>query len=155
MNAKATDTKTREDLFMAEHRKTPGGTGNDGLSHAFRSDETPSFEQMVSGLFNHSTPEQKSGFVSHLLGVLGPAGFARALSAAGMGQGPRGVSSGGSLTATLSPEAMQAMAQRSGAKDPSIVHKAANFFSEHPTLVKSIGVGALALLMRHISSSRR
>ena len=155
-NAPAADVNDAYDQMAGA---VPKGTLADGLSHAFRSDETPPFEQMVSGLFNNSTPDQKAGFVNHLLGVLGPAGFARALSAAGMGHGPQDVQSGGSLTpqqaAQISPEAVRALAQQAAAKDPSIIDKAANFYSQHPTLVKTIGAGALALLMRQISASRR
>jgi hypothetical protein len=137
----------------------PNETLAGGLSHAFKSDQTPAFEQMVSGLFDQSSPEQKAGFVNHLLGVLGPVGFAQALSAAGIGGGPQATPSGESLTpqqaAQISPEALQALAQQAAAKDPSIIDKAASFYAQHPTLVKSIGVGALALLMRQISASRR
>jgi hypothetical protein len=136
----------------------PNGMLADGLSHAFRSDQTPPFEQMVSGLFDNSTPDQKAGFVNHLLGVLGPAGLAQALSAAGMGGKPQAGESDGSMTPQqaerIPPEAVQALAQQAAAKDPSIIDKAASFYSQHPTLVKSIGVGALALLMRRISASR-
>jgi hypothetical protein len=126
----------------------PRGDLAEGLSHAFKSDETPPFAQMVSGLFDQSTPEQKAGFVNHLLGVLGPAGFAQALSAAGIGGGPQAAEQ-------LSPEAVRVLAQQAAVKDPSIIDKAASFYAQHPTLVKSIGVGALALLMRRISASRR
>jgi hypothetical protein len=137
----------------------PAGTLADGLSHAFRSDQTPAFEQMVSGLFNQSSPDQKVAFLNHLLGALGPAGFAQALSVAGVGGGPQVAPSGGSVTPRLaeqiSPESMQVIAQQAAAKDPSIVDKAASFYAQHPTLVKSIGVGALALLMSRISASRR
>ena len=155
-NAPAADVHAAYDQVAGA---VPNGTLADGLSHAFRSEQTPPFEQMVSGLFDRSTPDQKAGFVNHLLGVLGPAGFAQALSAAGMGGGPQPVPSGGSLTPQqaerISPEAVQVLAQQAAVKDPSIIDKAASFYSQHPTLVKSIGVGALALLMRQISASRR
>ena len=136
----------------------PNGTLADGLSHAFKSDQTPPFEQMVSDLFNQSTPEQKAGLVKHLLAALGPAGFAQALSAAGVGSGTP-ASSGESMTPQLaeqlSPETVQALAQQAAKKDPSIIEKAAGFYAQHPALVKAIGVGALALLMSKISASRR
>ncbi|HEX6850039.1 MAG TPA: hypothetical protein VF139_01440 [Candidatus Polarisedimenticolaceae bacterium] len=139
-------------------RAVPNATLADGLSHAFKSDETPPFEQIVSGLFDKSTPEQKAGFFNHLLGVLGPAGVAQALGSAGIRGGPQALESRGNLTPqeaeSLSPEAMQALAQQAAVKDPSIIDRAASFYAQHPTLVKSIGVGALALLMRRISASR-
>jgi hypothetical protein len=140
-------------------RAVPSRTLADGLSHAFRSDQTPPFERMVSGLFHNSSPDQKAGFVNHLLRVLGPAGFAQALSAVGMGHLLHGVQSGRGVTPPeaeqISPETVQLMAQQAAVKEPSIIDKAASFYSEHPTLVRSLGVGALALLMRQVSASRR
>ena len=116
----------------------------DGLSHAFKSDETPPFEQMVSALFDRSTPEQKADFVNHLISIIGPAGVAQALSTAGMA----------SESSTIEPEMLQGLARQAAAKDPSIIDKAALFYSQHPTLVKSLGVAALALLMRRVSTPR-
>jgi hypothetical protein len=52
------------------------------------------------------------------------------------------------------PDAVQALAQQAAAKDPSIVDTAAGFHAQHPTLVKTIGAGALALLMSKISAAR-
>lgn len=127
---------------------TPHGDLADGLAHAFKSEQTPPFEQMVSGLFTQSSAQQKTDFVNHLLGVLGPAGFAQALSAAGIGGGPQSAEQ-------LSPEAVQVLARQAAVKDPSIIDKAASFYAQHPTLVKTIGISALALLMRKISASRR
>ncbi len=50
---------------------------------------------------------------------------------------------------------MEVLAQQAARKDPSIVDKAAGFYAQHPTLVKAIGAGALALLMSRVSASRR
>jgi hypothetical protein len=55
----------------------------------------------------------------------------------------------------LSPGSVQVLARQAAAKDPSIIDKAATFYAQHPTLVRSIGVGALALLLRRISAARR
>jgi len=124
----------------------------DGLSHAFKSDETPSFGHMISGLFHHSGPEQKTGLLNQLLGALGAAGFARALGATGA---PSGQTVTPQMAAQMSPETIRALAQEAAERDPSIVDKAAKFYAQHPTLVKTIGAGALAVLMSRISASRR
>ena len=47
----------------------------------------------------------------------------------------------------VSPEAVQVLAQKASQTNPSIVDKASQFYAQHPALVKSIGAGALALLM--------
>jgi hypothetical protein len=49
----------------------------DGLAHAFKSDQTPPFEQMLSNLFARSNPEQKAGILNQLMAALGPQGLAQ------------------------------------------------------------------------------
>ena len=39
----------------------------DALAHAFRSDQTPSFPEMVSSLFRQSNPDQRAGLVDQSL----------------------------------------------------------------------------------------
>jgi hypothetical protein len=55
----------------------------------------------------------------------------------------------------VSPQQVQVLAQQAAKKNPSIVDQAASFYAQHPTLVKTIGAGALALLMSRISQARR
>jgi hypothetical protein len=131
----------------------------DGLSHAFKSAETPPFEQMVAGLFARSNPDQKMGMLNQLIASLGPSGVAQALAAAGGSGGLGGLVSGGSLTPQqaqqVPAETVQVLAEHAARKNPSIMDTAAGFYAQHPTLVKAIGAGALALLMSRISASRR
>jgi hypothetical protein len=49
----------------------------DALAHSFRSDATPSFPEMVAGLFRHSNPDQKAGLLSQLLASIGPGALAK------------------------------------------------------------------------------
>jgi hypothetical protein len=58
-------------------------------------------------------------------------------------------------TQQVPPEAVQVLAQQAAKRDPSIVDTAASFYAQHPTLVKTIGAGALALLMSRISAGRQ
>ena len=137
----------------------PQGQLADGISHAFRSDQTPPFEQMVSGLFGQSNPDQKAGLLNQLLSSLSPGDAAKALGASGGLGGLAGMLSGGSVTPQqaqqIPPQAVEALAQHAATKDPSIMDRAAGFYAQHPTLVKAMGAGALALLLSKISSSRR
>jgi hypothetical protein len=139
-------------------KAAPGGTLADGLAHVFKSGQTPPFEQMVSGLFAQSNPDQKAGLLNHILSALGPGSVAQVLSAAGLGGLARTVSEG-SVTPQqaqqVPPEAVQVLAQQAAKTDPSIVETAASFYAQHPTLVKAIGAGALALLMSRISAARK
>jgi hypothetical protein len=138
--------------------QVPRGHLADGLSHAFKSDQTPPFEQMVSGLFGQSNPEQKAGLLNQLMGSLGPGGGSQLLNSLGLG-GMAGALTGATVThqqaQEVSPEAVQSLARQAATKDPSIMDKAAGFYAQHPTLVKTIGAGALAILMSRMSAQRR
>jgi hypothetical protein len=139
-------------------KEVPSTSLADGLAHAFRSDQTPAFEQMVSGLFGHSSGEQKAGILNQVLATLGRGGVTQALAGAGGLAGLAGMLGGGSITPQqaqqVPPEAVQVLAQQAAQKDPSIVDQAARFYAQHPTLLKTIGAGALALLMSKLSASR-
>lgn len=121
----------------------------DGLAHAFNSDQTPPFAQMLSNLFNQSSADQKAGLLNQMIAKLGPGGLG----------GLSGMLTGGPVTPEqaqqVSPQQVQALAQNAEKKDPTIVDAAAGFYAQHPTLVKSIGAGALALLVSKISQARR
>jgi len=153
-NASTTDVHAAFDQMTAS---LPQGSLADGIAHAFKSDQTPPFEQMISGLFGQSNPDQKAAVLNQLIGALGP-GAAQALSAAG-GLGALPGLLGKTVTAQqaqqVSPQAVQALAQQATQKDPSIMDKAAGFYAQHPTLVKSIGVAALGLVMSRMSAARR
>jgi hypothetical protein len=139
-------------------KEVPPGTLADGLTHAFNSDQTPPFENMVSGLFGQSNPEQKAGLLNQVLGALPPGTAAQVLSSLGLGSLAGAAASGGvtpQQAQQVPPEAVQTIAQQAAKKDPTIVQKAAGFYAQHPTLVKAIGAGALALLMSKISAARR
>ena len=155
-SASSTDLHSAYDQVA---QAVPQGQLADGISHAFRSDQTPPFEQMVSGLFGQSNPDQKAGLLNQLLASLSPGDAAKALGASGGLGGLAGMLSGGSVTPQqaqqIPPQAVEALAQHAATKDPSIMDRAAGFYAQHPTLVKAMGAGALALLLSKISSSRR
>ena len=136
----------------------PSASLADGIAHAFRSDQTPAFEQMLSGLFRQSNGEQKAGILNQVLATLGSGGVTQALAGAGGLAGLAGVLGGGSVTPQqaqqVPAEAVKVLAQQAAQKDPRIVDQAASFYAQHPTLVRSIGAGALALLMSRLSASR-
>jgi hypothetical protein len=125
-----------------------------GLSDAFRSDQTPPFENMVASLFGTSNGEQKAGILNRLLGALGPS----ALSSGLLGGLSQYLGSGKTITPQeaerVEPEAVQELAKHAQRQDPSIVDRASNFYAQHPTLVQGLGAGALALIMSHISNRR-
>ena len=157
VNQFAAGTASHDDVHAAYDevaQAVPQTTLADGLSHAFQSDQTPPFEQMVGNLFGQSNPDQKAGLLNQILASLGP-GAAQALATSGGLAGLAGMLSGGSVTPQqaqqVSPQAVEVLAQQAAKKDPTIMDQAASFYAQHPTLVKAIGAGALALLMSKMS----
>lgn len=118
-----------------------------GLAEAFRSSQTPPFAQMVSTLFSNSNGEQRAGVLNHLLGSLGPGAASDILG--GLLKGDSEVSP--EQAQQVPPEAVHQLAQQAEKNDPSIVDTVSSFYAQHPTLVQTLGAGALGLIMGHIS----
>jgi hypothetical protein len=118
-----------------------------GLAEAFRSNQTPPFAHMLSMLFSNSNGQQRAGILNHLLGSLGP----------GPGSAPLGgIVGGGSLVTPeqaqqVSPESVRQVAEQAEKNDPSIIDEASRFYAQHPTLVKTLGAGSLAVIMSRMS----
>ena len=129
----------------------PQSTLAAAIAHALSSNQTPPLGQMVSSLFNQATPDQKAGMVNHLLAAIGPAAAA-AITSSGALAGLAGATTATPAQAqALTPAAVQQLAEKAQSADGSVVDKLATFYAQHPTLVKSLGAGALALMMSHIS----
>jgi hypothetical protein len=140
--------------FGRVSQTAPASSISAGLADAFRSNSTPPFGQMVAGLFGNSSGEQRAGILNHLIGSVPQS----ALSGGLLGSLTGLLGSGSNITPQqaqqVSPEAVQQLAEHAEKHDPSIVDKASQFYSEHPTLVQGLGAGALALVMSRISQHR-
>ena len=154
--AQAPDTV--HDDFDQTAQAVPLGALADGLSAAFRSDQTPDFGQMVAGLFGQSNGQQRAGILNTLISTLGPTIAAQLFARKGL-SGLAGLLGGGQTEVTpeqaeqVSPEAVQDIAAQAEKQDPSIIDMASNFYAEHPTLVKSLGGAALAIALAKIVDS--
>ncbi len=132
----------------------PANVLADGLAHAMTSSQTPPLGQIVSALFNQANPAQKAGVLNQLMTVLGPAAVAAATGGAlGAGAGA-GTTVSPQQAQQVSPATVTQLADRAQAADGSVVNQLSAFYAQHPTLVKGLGVGALALVMSHISNRR-
>ncbi len=125
----------------------------DALAAAFRSSETPPFEQMISQLFDHSNPDQKAGLLNHLLAVLPTGVLSSILPGLSLGNGTREVTAEDATRVT--PQAVQSIAKQAQQHDPTIVERAGQFYAEHPTVVKMLGAAALTAVMTHLANNRR
>lgn len=137
--------------FAKVAESAPTSALSSGLSAAFRSGDTP-FGEMISQLFAQSDPTQRAGILSHLMAAAGPA----AKSLGGLGGleallPGAGAAVSADQTQQVSPQTVQQLADAAARRDPSIIDRAGEFYAQHPTLVKSMGAGALALIMSHLS----
>ena len=145
---------TASHFDAAAQQASPADLGS-AIASMFRSDATPAFAQQIGQLFNGSNPQQQAGLLNQILQGVGPSALAAAGGVLGRVLGT-GASTTGVPTITpeqasqLSPSDVQAIANHAEQHDPSIVDRAGAFYAQHPTLVKSLGVAALALTMNHM-----
>ncbi|HEX4163859.1 MAG TPA: hypothetical protein VHZ55_00160 [Bryobacteraceae bacterium] len=136
-----------------ELNSAPPQTLATGLAAAFKSDQTPSFGNMLSGLFGQSDPQQKAGLLNSILGSAGPGLLASALP------GPLAniLKSGGSISPEqaqqIPAESLQNLADHAQKANPSIIDTVSGFYSQHPKVVQALGAGALAMVMSHMKKS--
>ena len=53
--------------------------------------------------------------------------------------------------ASVDPNEVQALAEHVHSENPGIIGTISNIYAEHPTAIKALGAGALAIAMKHIS----
>lgn len=110
------------------------------LNSIFSSAETGTFGQNVSQLYTQSDPSQKAGILNRLLQAAGPGALADF--------------TGGTITpeqtGAIGPEHVERIADRAQQQNPGIVREAADFYSQHPTLVKALGAGVAFWALRRL-----
>ncbi len=143
-----------EQDFNQVAQVAPPSVVSSGLASAFRSDQTPPFPEMLSTMFGQSNGEQRAGILNQLIASAGPA-----LLSSGILSGLGGLLGGGTTVTPaqaqqVSPDDVKVLAAHAEKHDPSIIDQASDYYAQHPTLVKALGAGALALMMSKISQHR-
>lgn len=125
-----------------------------GLAKAFRSDSTPPFAQMLSGMFQNSNGEQQAGVLNHLISAVGPEAL-QSLAGSGALGNLSGLLGGGQITpeqaSQVSPEDVQALAAHAEQHNPSVIDTVSGFYSAHPDVVKSLGSAATMAVIGHLT----
>lgn len=147
----------------------------DGLSEAFRSDQTPPFPNMVGQLFGQADSGQRAGMLNQLIGALGPSVISSILnrgmgSGAGGGMGNLGGGVLGSLlngamgqqmrarpedVERVRPEEFEELARQAERENPGIIDQMSRFYAQNPQLVKALGGAALAIALGKMSQRGR
>src|SRR5215469_10197568 len=94
-------------------QSVPQSAMADALSHAFRSDQTPAFGQLIGSMFSQSNGEQKAGVLNQLLSSVGPGGLAS-------------LGGGGMLSSLLAGGAKQLTPEQAQTVSPEIVQQLAS-----------------------------
>jgi len=136
--------------FQQVAQSVDSGTLAQGIAAAMRSDETPPFAQMVSQLFASGSSDQKMAMLNMLLSSVSPEQRAQ-LSSLIPDLGAVSATTGTATASTISPAAVQTLAQHVEQHDAGIVDKMSALYAAHPTLVKTLGSAAMIIAMRKIA----
>lgn len=135
--------------FQQVAQSVDSGTLAQGIAAAMRSDQTPPFAQLVSQLFASGSGDQKMAMLNTLLSNVSPEQRAQ------LGALIPGLGTSASVTSdqatTVSPTAVQNLAQHVEQHNPGIVDKMSTLYAAHPTLVKTLGTAAMMIAMRKIA----
>jgi hypothetical protein len=135
--------------FQEVAQSVDSGTLAQGIAAAMRSDDTPPFAQLVSQLFASGSPDQKMAMLNTLLSSVSPEQRAQ-LSTLVPSLGAAS-SFTGAQAATVTPSAVQALAQHAEQHNAGIVDIMSSLYAAHPTLVKTLGTAAMMIAMRRIA----
>jgi hypothetical protein len=125
----------------------------DGIAEAFRSDDTPPFEEMVAQLFENSEPHVRAGLLDNLLAGLKPT----ALGAAGGGLTEvwRRYAAGARVSperaANVDPAEVQEVARQARKQNPGVLERVSRFYARHPELVRSLGNVAMTIALSRMA----
>jgi hypothetical protein len=132
----------------------PASTMTAGVVHMLSSNQAMPLTQIVSSLLNQADPTQKAALINKLLAALPPGAAATAAGGALASVGVTGTTVSPEQAQQVTPDAVMQLAQHAQGTDVTIYNSLGAFYAEHPTLVKALGAGALALIMSHISNRR-
>jgi hypothetical protein len=140
--------------------QAPAGSLGTALASMFRSDATPPFGQTVGQLFGQSNPEQRAGVLNQIIQSLGPGALAAGGGILAKVLGTAGGATSAPPTVSpdqasrVSPDDVTTIATHAEQQNPSIVDRLGSFYSQHPEVVKTLGVAALAVAMGHMQANR-
>ena len=144
-------TSTETDFDEVAPQLSPEVLG-DGIAHAFRSDKTPAFGDMVSQMFGGSNPSLRAGLLNQLIGSVGPA----LLGKLGAMFANRGAGAPATFSESdaerVTPAQVREMAQEAEKADPGVMDQIGNFYAKHPEVVKVLGGAALAIALGRIAN---
>jgi hypothetical protein len=155
-SAGSATTGNEEQHFDQVAQAVPASTLAGGLAEAFRSGQTAPFPEMAAKLFAGGNSEQQAGMLNAVLAAVGPAAISKFVgNAPNSSLGALLQSGQGSVTpeqaANVSPADVEALTNHAQNQDPSIIDRVSAIYAQHPTLIKTLGVTAMAIAMKKIA----
>lgn len=140
------------DFTQIAHESAPDAL-QDGIAEAFRSDDTPPFEEMVAQLFEHSEPSVRAGLLDNLLAGLGPSSLGT--SSGGLAEVWRRYAAGARVSpdraAQVDSREVQEVARQARRQNPGVLERVSRFYAHHPELVRRLGSVAMGIALSKIA----
>ena len=156
-DATASPPPAAADDFEQVAREVPREELSAGLEQAFRSEQTPPMESLIRQLYEHSSPDQRAGFLNHIRDALGPSALAMdGTSAADLLR--RTARSGQQITTAdarnVAPQDVEELAQ-AARTNPTLLQRATQFYAQHPQVVQMLGQAVLGVALNAMAQRRR
>ena len=127
-------------------RNLPPEAVTSGLSEAFRSGQTPAFEDLLLQSFERGDPQQRAAVLWRLLDAAGPR-VRRALQERGVL--PRQVDH--EVARRMRPQVVQEIAGAASRENPSLIDDLSTCFASDPALAGTLGGAALNVALEKIA----
>jgi hypothetical protein len=149
--------EVEHDFTIIVHEAGPG-TLEEGIAEAFRSGETPPFEEMVERLFERSDPQTRAGLLDNLLAGLGPNAIA-ALGGGALSDVLRRYLAGARVAperaAAVLPEQVREAARQARRQNPGVLERVSRFYARRPALVRHLGDVAMGIALSRMARTTR
>ena len=110
------------------------------------------FASSIAQLFENSDPQQRTGLLQRLIQSAGPAVLSSFAGGALSHLAQPGASAQVSDANAISPAQAGELAAAARQSNPGIVSELGSFYTQHPTLVKTLGTAALSMALSHMAS---
>jgi hypothetical protein len=113
---------------------------------------------MIGQLFDHSAPDQRASMLSKLMAGVSP-GLLSSIAGGALAPLFQGKPDPAAVTPQianqLTPQQVQEIAATAEQHNPGVIDQMGAFYAEHPTLVKTLGGVALAIVLGKVAESGR
>ena len=141
---------THED-FSQVASQAPSELLGGGITQALQG-APEGFESSIAKLFENSDPQQRTGLLQRLIQAAGPTVLSSFAGGALSHLAQPGATAQEADANAITPAQAGELAGAARQSNPGIVSELGSFYSQHPTLVKTLGAAALAIAMSHMAS---